>query len=306
MRKKNFLVDQDFIHTRIDRWFKKNICHVPQSLIEKSLRKGNIKINNVKIKSSYNLKKDDVITIKNITFKVDTNKKNLERYIPRTDELKSSHYLFIENNQNFAVINKPSGISVQSGTKSKRNILDILRSTKEFKDASPFTVHRIDKETSGVLIVAKNRRYAQLFTSLFRIRKIHKTYLCIVFGKFNHKKGTLRDDLFYYDRNKKIKLRAITHFKVLDSNNYYSFLELNPETGRKHQLRKQLLIHGCPILGDKKYKIPNINTNHKSNLMLHSYKINFSINSVKYNYLANLPKIFKVTLKEKSLKNFSQ
>ena len=69
MRKKNFLVNQDFIHTRIDRWFKKNICHVPQSLIEKSLRKGNIKINNVKIKSSYNLKKDDVITIKNITQK---------------------------------------------------------------------------------------------------------------------------------------------------------------------------------------------------------------------------------------------
>ena len=91
--------------------------------------------------------------------------------------------MFVEDNENFAVINKPAGIAVQSGTKSKRNILDILRSTKEFENVSPYTVHRIDKETTGILIVAKNRKYAQLFTSLFRIRKIHKTYLGIVLGQ---------------------------------------------------------------------------------------------------------------------------
>ena len=74
-------------------------------------------------------------------------------------------------------------IPVQSGTKSFKNIIDILKNTKYFKDARPFIVHRLDKETSGVLIVAKNREYAQLFTSLFRIRKIHKTYLAITYGE---------------------------------------------------------------------------------------------------------------------------
>ena len=83
--------------------------------------------------------------------------------------------MFIENNENFVVINKPAGISVQSGTKSKRNIIDIL-SFQEF-EGKPYPVHRIDKETSGIIIVAKNRKYAQLFTHLFRIRKIHKIYL---------------------------------------------------------------------------------------------------------------------------------
>ena len=85
--------------------------------------------------------------------------------------------IFIENNENFAVINKPAGISVQSGTKSKKNILDILRDTDEFKGFTPYTVHRIDKETTGILIVAKNRKFAQLFTTLFRIRKRRKVII---------------------------------------------------------------------------------------------------------------------------------
>ena len=111
--------------------------------------------------------------------------------------------MFIENNDNFAVINKPAGISVQSGTKSKKNILDILEKTKEFTNFKPYAVHRIDKDTTGALIVAKNRKYAQLFTSLFRIRRIHKTYLCIVLGEFKKDSGTLTDELFYYEGKKK-------------------------------------------------------------------------------------------------------
>ena len=86
------------------------------------------------------------------------------------------------------------------------------------------------------------RNYAQLFTSLFRIRKIYKVYLGLIFGNFDKNKGTLIDDLFYYEGKKKIKARAITHYTVIDSNNHYSLVKLIPQTGRKHQIRKQLLI----------------------------------------------------------------
>ena len=178
-----------------------------------------------------------------------------------------------------------------------------MRITKEFKNCIPFAVHRIDKDTTGLLIVAKNRKYAQLFTSLFRIRKIHKTYLGIAFGEFDKNKGTLKDELFYYEGNKKTKLLAITHYTVLDSKYNYSLLKLNPETGRKHQIRKQLLIHGNPILGDTKYRISK-NYNKDSVLMLHAYKINFSINNRKYSFIAELPKPFKKVLNEKYLKSF--
>ena len=300
--KKIYLVNSDFINSRLDRWFRRVVCQVPQSLIEKSIRSGNIKVNNKKEKSSYKLKNQDQIIVGNINFSPNKQKIVSKKYIPTKKDLSFSSNIFVEDNENFAVINKPSGIAVQSGTKSIKNIMDILRATNEFKGYSPYTVHRIDKETTGILIVAKNRKFAQLFTSLFRIRKIHKTYLGIALGELKNKKGTLRDELLYYEGKKKISNLAITHYKVLDSNNNYSLLRLNPETGRKHQIRKQLLIHGHPILGDSKYRISENYPSKKSALMLHAYKINFSISDVKYNFSVDVPLEFKKILKEKYLK----
>ena len=301
--KKIYKIKIDYAETRLDRWFRKNISQVPQSLIEKNLRKGKIKVNYKKVKSSYKLQKNDQVILYNITFSTQKKNRTKTPYKATKKDLSYSSYIFIENNENFAVINKPAGIAVQSGTKSRRNILDILKSTKEFKDTYPYPVHRIDKETTGILIVAKNRKYAQLFTSLFRIRKIHKTYLCITVGKLNKDKGTFIDELFHYEGDKKIKSKAITHFTVLDANNNYSLLKLNPQTGRKHQLRKQLLIHGCPILGDDKYRI-SFSKMKRNVLMLHAYKINFSIAESRYSFSAELPLSFKNTLKEKYLKTF--
>ena len=302
--KKNYSIENEFVNSRIDRWFKRNICQVPQSLIEKNLRKGNIKVNNKKSKSSYKLKKSDLVSIININFTHNKNIKIKKKYQATNREITTSSKMILENNENFVVINKPAGIAVQSGTKSKRNIIDILRNTKEFANSSPYTVHRIDKETTGILIVAKNRKYAQLFTSLFRIRKIHKTYLGIAVGKLNENKGTFIDHLFYNEGPKKIKVEAVTHFQVVDSNNNYSLLKLDPVTGRKHQLRKQLLIHGYPILGDSKYNFLKSKNNKKNLLMLHAYKINFSINGIKHKYIAELPSNFKNFLNEKYLKNY--
>ena len=92
-------------------------------------------------------------------------------------------------------------------------------------------------------------------------------------------------------------------YSTLDSNNNYSLLKLNPETGRKHQIRKQLLIHGYPILGDPKYRLSK-NNSKKNTLMLHAYKINFSIAGIRYNFVAETPPSFKKILKEKYLKIF--
>ena len=131
---------------------------------------------------------------------------------------------------------------------SQENIIDILKNTKYFENSKPFIVHRLDKETSGVLIIAKNKKFAQLFTSLFRIRKIHKTYLAIVYGKVDKSIKVLKDDLVYYENNKKIYQRAVSNLKIIKSNHVFSYLELNPITGRKHQLRKQLLKIGYPII----------------------------------------------------------
>ena len=153
-------------------------------------------------------------------------KSEIKLYKPSEKEKGKYDKFIIENNDNFIVINKPSGIPVQAGTKSFKNIIDILKNTKYFEHTKPFVVHRLDKETSGVMIVAKNREYAQLFTSLFRIRKIHKTYLAITHGAVKKDIKLLEDNLIIYEKNKKIIQKAISHLKVLKSNSEYSFLEL--------------------------------------------------------------------------------
>ena len=129
--------------------------------------------------------------------------KTLLKYLPKKKEIGAYDDYVIEDNENFIVINKPSGVPVQSGTKSFKNIIDILKNTKYFEDTKPFVVHRLDKETSGVMIVAKNREYAQLFTSLFRIRKMHKTYLAITHGEVKKDVKLLQDSLVTYEKNKK-------------------------------------------------------------------------------------------------------
>jgi len=162
----------------------------------------------------------------------------------------------------------------------------------------------LDKDTSGVFIIAKNRASAQLLTSLFRLRKVHKTYLAICHGEIDKDSGEWNDDLIRYDGDKKIIEKAKTMYKVIDKNSEASLVKLKPITGRKHQLRKQLYSLGQPIFGDTKYKISNSNKGLNKNLMLHSYQIKFMINKYKYTYTALLPDYFKKLLKVKRL-NFS-
>ena len=295
---KSYIVDDDYNDSRLDKWFKSKIINVPHSLLEKILRQNKVKINKKKARSSYRLQTGDLIEIYDISKLKPVDKKEKIKYLPKKREINTYDDYVIEDNENFIVINKPTGIPVQSGTKSFKNIVDILKNSKYFDNSKPFIVHRLDKETSGVLIIAKNRKYAQLFTSLFRIRKIHKTYLAIVYGKVNKSIKVMKDDLIYYENNKKIFQKAISNLKIIKMNEGYSYLELNPITGRKHQLRKQLLKIGCPIIGDDKYFLNDRKRIKTKNLMLHAYKIKFMINNVQYNFKAKYNNLFEDFLKK--------
>ncbi len=150
--------------------------------------------------------------------------------------------------------------------------------------------------------MAKHRESAQLLTSLFRLRKVHKTYLAICHGELLKNSGVWNEDLIRYDNDKKIIEKAKTLYKVLDKNSICSLIEMKPITGRKHQLRKQLFAIGNPIYGDQKYKFNNTNKAINKNLMLHSYQIKFMINNKKFTYTALLPEYFRNLLKTKRLR----
>ena len=295
------IVKQDYHNSRFDRWFKANILELPQSLIQKILRLNKVKVNRKKIKSSYRVQLGDIIEIYDISkFKV-TDRPKIIKYKPSRKEIGIYDDYILENNNNFIVINKPRGIPVQAGTQSFRNIIDVLKDTKYFENTKPYIVHRLDKETSGVLIVAKTREYAQLFTSLFRIRKIHKTYVAITHGKVSKHIKTLNDDLITIDNGKKNIQKAISHLRLIKTSLDFSYVELNPITGRKHQLRKQLYNIGNPIVGDDKYFINRRADKIKiksKNLLLHAYKIKFMIKNTQYNFKARYDKEFENFLKK--------
>ena len=293
--KRVYIVKSDHDNIRIDRWFKLNIHKIPQSLIQKFLRSGKIKVNKKKIKNYYRVFQNDEISTYDINIKKNP-KKNF--FLPSKTLVKSKEKEIIFNNDDYIVINKSQGIPVQGGTKSFRNLIDIYSKSEYFQNTKPYTVHRLDKDTSGVMIIAKNRKYAQLFTSLFRIRKIYKTYIAICLGEIKDNRGKLVHQLERIEKNKKIYEEAVTNYKVINKNSKYSLIELKPITGRKHQLRKQTSLIGHPIVGDKKYSFFK---NSSKNLMLHASDIYFKINDKKIQYTAELPNHFIKFLKNSNL-----
>ncbi len=298
--KKIYSVDKSFDNMRIDRWVRKKLGKLPQGFIEKKLRNGQIKVNNKKIKSSYKIKTNEQIEIFSFDFKI-MKKQEQKKFNPNKHVIKSNEDLIIDNNDNFVVINKKSGISVQGGTKSKKNLIDIFSKSEIFENSKPFSVHRLDKDTSGVFVIAKNRETAQLLTTLFRLRKVYKTYLGICHGEISKNSGEWNSDLIRYENNKQITESAKTLYKVLDKNSICSLIEMKPITGRKHQLRKQLYSIGHPLYGDQKYNLGIKNKGINKNLMLHAYQIKFMINDKKFTYKALLPEYFKKLLKIKKL-----
>ena len=297
---KSFIVDSTCNNMRLDRWIRNKLGKIPQSFIEKNLRSGKIKINKKKAKSSFKIKTNDKIDVYNLNFKDKIYQKKI-LFSPTNEIVKANEDLIIDNNDDFIVLNKSAGIAVQGGTKSKKNLIDIFNKSEIFQGTKPYSVHRLDKETSGVFIIAKNRQTAQLLTSLFRLRKVHKTYLAICDGELEKNSGEWVDELIRYDNGKKIIEKAKTIFKVIDKNSNSSLVEMHPITGRKHQLRKQLFNIGHSIYGDKKYRSHFSNKRVNKDLMLHSYQIKFMINNKKYTYKALLPDYFKKLLKIKRL-----
>ena len=300
---KSLIVDTTCNKMRLDRYLRNKLGNIPQSLIEKNLRSGKIKLNKKKTKSSIKVNTNDRIDLYNFNFQEKIIQKK-KKFNPTNQIIKANENLIIDDNENFIVLNKNSGISVQGGTKSKKNLVDIFSKSEIFKNTKPYSVHRLDKDTSGVFIMAKNRETAQLLTSLFRLRKVHKTYLAICHGEIEKNSGEWNNDLIRYDNGKRIIEKAKTIFKVIDKNSNSSLVEMKPITGRKHQLRKQLFNIGHSIYGDKKYNSSLFTKGINKDLMLHSYQIRFMINEKKYTYKALLPDYFNKLLKTKRL-NFS-
>ncbi len=290
---KKINIQNDF-DIRLDKYLKIQFTSLTQGFIEKNVRKKNILINGKKTNTKYIVKNNDIIKILNFHEDIYKNKIifNKKKFIPN-DILKIFNKSIIFENKNFLIINKWSSIATQGGSKINLSIDDIIKNkSSEYK-----LVHRLDKDTSGLLIIAKNRNYAKIFGNLFKSSLIQKTYLAICEGKPKMQESHIELDIkSKFEVIKKSK----TYYKQLNNYNGLSLILYQPLTGKTHQLRIVSKNLSCPIIGDNKYN--NQSKFRNETLKLNAHILKFSINNLEYEFKSHLPKDFLFFLKKNKLK----
>ena len=279
---------------RLNRWFLKYYPNLPLSRLQKLLRTKQIKVDGKKAEVSLKLQAGWEVRIPPLDDKPQEKDKDFVSD-KNAEQIKS---MVIYKDNNIIVLNKPSGLAVQGGTNTFRHIDAWLPALKYEKDEAPKLVHRIDKDTSGLLVLARDRKNAEILTKAFKEHDLQKTYLALVRGCPKKQSGEINAPLEKVGEKSLVLpkgKKAITLYKVLDNvGNKFALIEAMPLTGRTHQIRAHMEYIGTPIVSDDKYfgaenvKVANV----KDKLYLHSYKIDLSNIYKGVKVKANLPQHF--------------
>ncbi|MGD9638198.1 MAG: RluA family pseudouridine synthase [Alphaproteobacteria bacterium] len=256
-----YIITQDDEGTRLDRILKRIMPEVPVTLFQKMLRKKDIKLNGGKAEGGAKVVKDDVVTYPESLLSLDNQKpEKVVKTVSKSDEkfLKS---LILYEDKKIIVINKPFGLAVQGGSGISRHIDGLLDSLVNEEGKKPHLVHRLDRDTSGVMVLAKDVNSAAKLSKCFKERKIKKIYWAVVDGVPKIDSGRIDLNIDKTTDSLKEKMapdedgkKAVTYYNVISTaGTKAAWLELLPLTGRKHQIRVHLAAIGNPIIGDGKY-----------------------------------------------------
>jgi 23S rRNA pseudouridine955/2504/2580 synthase len=271
---------------RLDRWFKTHYAALPHSRLEKLLRTGQVRVDGARAKASTRLAEGQTIRVPPLP---DVAPPPAPRHRLSKADRDFLASITLYEDDDLLVLNKPSGIAVQGGTKTPHHIDRLLEGLGDGPETRPRLVHRLDRDTSGVLVVAKRRSIAAKLGRAFQTRSVRKIYWALVHGVPKPPQGTIEAALVKAagpegDRVRKARpgeqdraQSAVTHYAVVDrAGQTVSFVSLKPVTGRQHQLRAHMAILGHPILGDEKYRSSaELPEGIENKLHLHARRISF-------------------------------
>ena len=293
------LIDRNFANMRLDRYLRKAFPDEPLSVFFAVLRKKKIRVNGVVGKANQMLAEGDLINIYE-NFKsvpVEEQGVSLNDTVPQAEKAaeekpakgwssknktwKSKALDIILQTEDYLVVNKPSGLASQpgSGTRPGESLVEYLWEwgREEHLDFKPTIAHRLDQETSGLLLVALHGDTLRDLTRMIREHEVKKFYLALVKGNLKKEKGTINASLTRTDDAKGSKMKvgedggkaSITHYSVKQHYEGYDLVKINLETGRMHQIRAHFASIGHPLLGDTRYGDFALNREAKKELGLH-------------------------------------
>jgi len=308
---KKIIVTSEKASNRIDKFLMEEVflnLDKTRGEIIRYIKSGNILVDSKIVKPSYILKEGEEIKI-NI-------KKEKAEVIPN----KNIKLGIIYQDKNIVVVNKPAGISVHPNDVEKENTLvnALVASFPEIKNINdgsvggwmrPGIVHRLDKDTSGAIVVAKNKKTFTEFKRKFAQREIEKNYVAVVYGHLEKNSGVVDAPIARSASFKKQKIAhgkikgtsrpAVTEYKLLKRYGDFDFVEALPKTGRMHQIRVHLAYLGNPIVGDAKYKRKNLTKpGGVTRQLLHAQKLKFELFGKEFSFQAPLPVDFQHFLDE--------
>ncbi len=284
---------------RLDRYIRRIIPSITQGIIEKSLRQSRILVNGKKAKSNLRLIYEDKVEIAHnlLNEENEVKKSYSSGVISLADKLLGSYLIF--KCKYFIAIAKPCGLAVQGGSKISLSIDDALGYMNQSQVAEYKLVHRLDKNTSGILLIAIGYENARILGDAFKNKEIKKTYHAVLCGAPSKKHGIISNKISKNGKEYEIVdinedgVIAETEYTLLKTNQKYSLVEFRPKTGRTHQLRVHGKFLSCPILGDMKYGGEKY-----IRMMLHASSINIpeSLFGESYNITSKIPSAFNAVI----------